>query len=193
MLAEVEKDRAFYGSSGGGVTVGGGEPLAQALFVAEFLERCQRQFLHTSIETSGYGPWEDLETILEHVDLVYYDIKHMDPIKHRELVGVSNELILDNAREVLSGNRSYDVIIRVPVVPTCNDSDQNLSDIATFARAIGCEKIELLPYHRLGAPKYEQYGKEAALRDIEPPAEEQMEGLRSLVKSFGLREMRGSL
>lgn len=127
------------------------------------------------------------------MDLVYYDIKHMDPVKHRELVGVSNELILDNARKVLSAKRSYDVIIRIPVVPTCNDSEQNLSAIAAFARAFGCEKIELLPYHRLGQPKYKQYGRKLGLENVEPPAREQMERLRDLVKSFGFQEMTGVL
>jgi pyruvate formate lyase activating enzyme len=102
VLIEVEKDRPFYRRSGGGITIGGGEPLAQYEFTAELLAAAQDGYLNTALETSGYVRWEHLGAVLEHVDQLHYDLKHMDPDKHRELTGQSNELILSNLEKVRS-------------------------------------------------------------------------------------------
>ena len=99
----MEQDRSFYNRSGGGVTLGGGEPLAQFGSTLEALRRSKEKFLHTAIETCGQVPWEHLKAAAEHLDLMYYDIKQLDPEKHKELTGVSNALILANARKALSG------------------------------------------------------------------------------------------
>jgi pyruvate formate lyase activating enzyme len=188
VLSEVEKDRPFYRRSGGGVTIGGGEPLMQAEFVAQVLEACQKRHLHTAIETTGFGARQRLGDVLEHLDLVYFDIKHMDPGRHEALTGVSNALVLDNLRELLSAERNYEVIIRVTVIPGFNDSEQNISASARFAAELGCEKMELVPYHKLGVSKYGQYGMEYQLGNVAPPSREEIETLRRLVERFGLRE-----
>jgi pyruvate formate lyase activating enzyme len=193
VLSEVEKDRPFYRRSGGGVTIGGGEPLMQSEFVAQLLEACQRRHLHTAIETTGFGSRQHLREVLEHLDLVYLDIKHMDPERHRELTGVSNAPILDNVREVLSADEQYELIIRITAIPGFNDSEENISATARFAAELGCEKMELVPYHRLGASKYGQYGMEYGLGKLEAPSAERMQTLRRLVERFGIREMTGVL
>ena len=193
VLLEVEKDRPFYRRSGGGVTVGGGEPLMQAEFVTQLLEACQARHLHTAVETTGFGSRRHLEAMLQHVDLVYFDIKQMDPARHEELTGVSNRPILENIKAVLSADRPYEVILRITTIPGVNDSEENISASARFAAELGCEKIELVPYHQLGVGKYAQYGMEYRLGDVESPTRERMEKLRRLVEGFGLTEMTGRI
>jgi len=191
VLAEVEQDCCFYHRSGGGVTIGGGEPLAQSEFALELLKRCQARFLHTAVETCGYIPWKHLKEASEYLDLMYYDIKHIDPVRHKELTGVSNELILSNAKRVLSGKVKSEVIIRTEVIPGCNDSEEAITAIAQFVVESGGKMIELLPYHELGSSKYWQLGMEYELVGVKPPTEEQMQRLREIVKSYGLKEMTG--
>ena len=193
VLSEIEKDRTAYRVSGGGVSIGGGEPLAQPEFVLELLKRCKERFLHTVVETCGHAAWRNLRKVCQYIDLLYYDIKHMDTIIHKELTGVSNELILGNARKVLSGKVPCDVIIRTEVIPGCNDSIENIESTARFVFESGGKMMELLPYHRLGSGKYAQLGMEYELADIEPPSDEHMQQLRNIVKSAGLKEMTGKL
>jgi pyruvate formate lyase activating enzyme len=193
VLLEVEKDRPFYRRSGGGVTVGGGEPLMQAEFVTQLLEACQARHLHTAVETTGFGSRRHLEAMLEHVDLVYFDVKHMDPARHEELTGVPNRPILENIRAVLSADRPCEVIVRITTIPGINDSEENISASARFTAELGCEKIELVPYHQLGVGKYAQYGMEYPLGNVESPTRERMEKLRRLVEGFGLTEMTGRI
>jgi pyruvate formate lyase activating enzyme len=189
VLSEVEKDRPFYRRSGGGVTIGGGEPLMQSEFVAQVLEACQKRHLHTAIETTGFGSRQRLRAVLEHLDLVYLDIKHMDPGRHRELTGVSNAPVLDNVREILSTDEHYELITRITVIPGFNDSEENILATARFAAELGCEKMELVPYHKLGVSKYGQYGMEYGIGN----SAERMQTLRRLVERFGIREMTGVL
>ena len=191
VLAEIEQDRAFYNRSGGGVTIGGGEPLAQFEFVFELLRRCKEKFLHTAIETCGHVPWKHLEKASAYLDLIYYDIKHLNPERHKELTGITNELILNNARKVLSRKISSEVIIRTEVIPGHNDSEAEISDIARFVADAGGKKMELLPYHALGSAKYRELGMDYEIRDVQPPTDEQMQNLRQIVTSFGLKEMTG--
>jgi glycyl-radical enzyme activating protein len=193
VMAEVEKDRAFYRRSGGGMTVGGGEPLAQYEFAAELLKAAHEVYLHTALETSGYAPWSHLEAVLKHVDLLQFDLKHMEPSKHQELTGQSNEVILDNLKKVLSVKSPRDVIIRIPVVPGCNDSVDNISETARFVAELGFGQAELIPYHRLGVSKYAQYGLIYPLAAREPLSQEHLDELRRIVKESGLTEMAGSI
>ena len=193
VLAEVEKDRAFYRRSGGGVTIGGGEPLAQHRFTAELLEAAREEYLHTAIETSGHGAWKHFEKVLRHVDLLYFDLKQMDPEKHEALTGQSNELILDNLGKALSIKEPQDVVIRIPVIPGCNDSRENIRESARFVAELGITQIELMPYHVFGASKYRQYGMIYQLDEPAPAPESDLQSLRALVESFGLREVTGSM
>ena len=185
LFQEVNKDRPFYRRSNGGVTVGGGEPTMQHEFVTEFLKKCKQQYIHTAIETCGYVKWEHLKKLLEYLDLVHFDIKHMDALVHKELTGVSNELILENARRV---STIQPMIIRIPVVPGCNDSDDNILATARFATELGenLKRIELLPYHKFGTQTYGRIGREYKIEDVEPPSDGHMKRLQEIVESCGV-------
>ncbi len=190
LFREVNKDSSFYRRSNGGVTVGGGEPTMQPEFVTGFLKRCQQSYIHTAIETCAYVKWEHLEKILEYVDLVYIDIKHMDPIVHRELTGVSNEIILASAGRA---SAILPMIIRIPTVPGYNDSDDNMLDTARFAAELGgnLKRIELLPYHKFGTQTYSRLGREFRLTDVEPPGDDHMQRLKKIVESCGVNAQIG--
>jgi pyruvate formate lyase activating enzyme len=193
VMAEVEKDRCFYRRSSGGITIGGGEPLVQFEFTTELLKAAHEQYLHAAIETCGHVPWQYFEKVLRHVDLLYCDIKHMDPEKHQKLTGQSNELILDNLKKVLSVKAPQDVIIRIPIIPGCNDSVENISASARFIADSGLKQIELVPYHKLGISKYSQYGMAYQLDACEPPTKADFQRFRDVVESFGLEEMTGRI
>lgn len=193
VMAEVEKDRAFYRRSGGGMTLGGGEPLAQHHFSAELLRAAREAYVHTALETSGYAPWGHLEAVLQHVDLLQFDLKHLVPARHRELTGRSNELVLRNLREVLSVKSPQDVIIRIPVVPGCNDGPADIGEMARFVAAAGFTRAELVPYHRLGVSKYAQYGLAYPLDGCHPSPPEHLDQLRRILQDSGLTDVAGSL
>jgi len=187
LLKEVEKDREFYANSGGGVTVGGGEPAQQHDFVREFLKRCTERWLHTALETCGHAPWEHLEGILKYVDFLFYDVKHMDPGVHKRMTGVSNELILNNLGKIASKRSGPEVVVRIPVIPGLNDSKENVTATAKYmAESGGVKGIELLPYHRLGMSKYEQFGMEYKMMETTPPGSEHMKKLQRVLESFGM-------
>ncbi len=160
VMDEVRRDAVFYRRSGGGVTFSGGEPLSQPAFLVEALRRSRRWGYHTAVETCGQARWEDLRTAAAHTDLFLYDVKQLDPVRHRELVGCDNELILANLEKLLAlGAR---VTVRVPVVPGCNDGAADLDALARYAAGHpDIDSIELLPHHRLGDHKYEALGRPA--------------------------------
>jgi len=185
LFQDVMKDSPFYRRSNGGVTIGGGEPTMQHKFVTALLKKCKETYVHTAMETCGYVKWEHLERILEHVDLLYFDIKHMDARIHEEITGVSNEIILENARKA---SDIRPIIIRIPLIPGLNDSEENLLNTGRFAAKLGENllRIELLPYHKFGTGTYEQLGRKYKLKDVESPSEEYMNKLKKIVESCGV-------
>jgi pyruvate formate lyase activating enzyme len=192
IVKEVEKDELFYKNSGGGVTISGGEPLMYPDFTLELLKRCKEKGYHTALETSGYARWEVLERILKCVDWLFYDIKHMNSERHRELTGVPNELILENLTRIDKMDLTY--VIRVPLIPTCNDSDENFEAMITFFSTLkNYEYIEILPYHQFGISKYKGLGEEYRLSDVKPPETEYLIQLREKMKHQGLKVIVASL
>ena len=164
VLAEAASDALYFEASGGGLTLSGGEPLAQPDFAAELLRRYKHdeKGRHTAVETCGFVDWAVFERLAADVDLFLYDLKHMDPLEHQRLTGVDNRLILENARRLAQAGRS--LVMRLPLIPGVNDSVQNLEATADFVAALpGVRRIDLLPYHRLGEPKYRRLGKAYAL------------------------------
>jgi len=187
VLHEVEKDKLIYETSGGGVTLSGGEPAAQSLFASKLLKSLKGAGYHTALDTSGHAPWEAFEGVILHADLVLYDLKHMDPKTHEELTGVSNGLILSNLRR-LSQQVSKTIVIRVPVVPGLNDSTDNIEAMADFLEGLGgIEAVELLPYHNIGAPKYEALGWEYLLSHLQTPTRDRLVKMRGQLEARGLR------
>lgn len=184
VMAEVESDRLFYQNSGGGATVSGGEPLSQPEFVQELLKRCKERELHTALDTSGYAPWSKLEKILEYVDLVLFDVKHLDPHQHREGTGQSNELILDNLEKTAAKVRTW---LRVPLIPGYNDSVEHITKLAELGRRVGAEKISLLPYHEWGKAKYEQIGRHYSMDQTPAPTPEHLQELQEIIQGLELK------
>jgi pyruvate formate lyase activating enzyme len=184
---EVAADDIFYQRSGGGATLSGGDPLAQPEFAAAVFRLCKESGIHTALDTCGYAPWRTVRQVLEHVDLVLYDFKHMDPDQHQRYTGVPNELILENAERI---HRELDIpmLARVPVVPGYNDAVENLTATARFvATELGDSvEVHLLPYHRLGEAKHERMEQPEKSITAQPPSDERMEEIRKIFESFGL-------
>jgi pyruvate formate lyase activating enzyme len=186
VMAEVRKDRAFYRQSGGGVTVSGGEPTAQAAFTQQLLRECRRQGLHTAVETCGYCDWPELAAIAEHLDLALYDLKHMNSDAHQRLTGVRNDLILENLRR-LAGRGTLEIRVRVPVIPGYNDGEPDVADLAAFVAGLpGVAGVEMLAYHPYGTGKYARCGRVSALGALEPPTQGRLEELAAVIRARGV-------
>lgn len=158
VLSEILKDKTFYETSGGGATFSGGECMLQTEFLCEILNECKNNGIHTAVDTAGHIPWENFEKILPYTDMFLYDIKSMDSEIHKKYTGVGNRLILDNLSKLLQSGKS--VWVRVPLIPTVNDSFEEMEKIKEFFDINGYpEKFELLPYHAMGEHKYNALGK----------------------------------
>lgn len=185
VMEQVEKDRIYYQRSGGGLTLSGGETLCQPDFAEALFKEAHERGINTAIETTACAKWETVERLLPHIDTVMMDIKHMNSEKHKAYTRQPNELILENARKI--ADRHPGLIIRVPVIPTFNDSEEDIRAIAAFAKSLrNVEHIHLLPYHRFGVDKYEGLGREYTLPEIKSPSDEQMKRLVAAAENEGL-------
>ncbi len=159
-----------------------GEKEARKLSDA-ILKRCQGRGIHTAIETCGCTKWSDFKKVLEYLDLVLYDIKHMDTRRHKELTGVGNRLVLQNARRIAESGK--EMVIRVPIIPGCDDSLENIEAIAEFAQTLkGVKEIHLLPYHRLGESKYDRLGKAYQLSGLKSLDKEALVEQKKVIESY---------
>ncbi|MGM0464362.1 MAG: glycyl-radical enzyme activating protein [Bacteroidota bacterium] len=183
----VKKDMVFIEESGGGVTFSGGEPLLQAAFLEQALRAFHEEEIHTAVDTSGYAKREDIDRILPWTDLFLFDIKHLDPEKHKKYTGVSNELIQENYDYILEKGKK--VIIRIPIIPGFNDDEEQLNifrDFVATRRGTNVERIDLLPYHRIGSSKYKKFGLEYKMKDVEQPSTERMDRLKEFFAESGI-------
>ena len=177
VLSEILKDRAYYDRSGGGVTFSGGECMLQIDFLAGLLQLCKENGVHTAVDTAGHVPWEAFEQILPDTDLFLYDFKLMDPQRHRQYTGVSNERILDNLKRLFRAGAN--VWIRIPVIPGVNDTVEEMQQIRQWIDRHGQPaKVELLPCHAMGEHKYHSLGMEAPA--FQAPGTETMNRLRQI-------------
>lgn len=184
VLEEIQKDLVFYRNSGGGVTLSGGEVLAQADFAVALLQSCVRYGIHLAIETSGFGKKEDLLKIGRIVDQIFFDVKHANNDIHYRLTGQGNTLIIDNLRALLD-EQSEKVTIRLPLIPGLNDDEKHLYQYAGLINQLGKVKnLEILPYHRLGKNKYSLLGKEYSLKDVLPMSKKVLSEKGQLLKSL---------
>jgi pyruvate formate lyase activating enzyme len=184
VIAEVIKDKSFYNRSNGGVTLSGGEVLLQWGFAKEILKKCKELNINTAIETCGYCKWEYFTEVLEYVDLVLYDLKHLDSAEHKRLTGVDNQLILENAAKVVK--KVKEMIIRVPLIPSLNDSKDNIMMLVDFVSTLEkVKEIDLLPYHQLGVSKYNQIGQTYKLNEINPPSKEKINDIKRYIENRG--------
>ncbi len=185
VMAAIERDRAFYDQSGGGVTFTGGEPLMQISFLQALLSAAKASGLHTAVDTCGYTAWKNIEQVRAQVDLFLYDVKLMDNARHRQYTGVSNAPILDNLRKLCESGHT--VIVRVPVIPGINDDGQNLAATCQFLAGLpGLHRVDLLAYHDSAEAKYARMGMPYELTGLRPPTEERMKEIANLFRQSGL-------
>lgn len=177
VVSEVLRDTKFYENSGGGVTLSGGDPLAQPNFALSIMQRCKDEGLHVTLDTCGYAPWSTMEKLLKYADLVLFDIKVMDAAKHHEAIGKDNRVVLMNARRVA---RLKPMRVRVPIIPGFNDSLEEVRKIVRFAKnELGLVDIDLLPYNNMGEVKYEYLDK--SYLPLEAKDDSHMQALESVV------------
>lgn len=190
VMTQVLRDRAYYRRSGGGLTLSGGEALAQPEFACALLASAKENGLHTAVETTACLPYDMIEKALPYLDMVLLDIKHTDSLKHEAFTGLRNELILANAKRIAASGAH--LIIRVPTIPSFNDTEEEIRMIARFAASLpGVREIHLLPYHRLGYDKYMGLGRSYTMGDVLPPDNAHMERLRKVAEAEGLKAVLG--
>ncbi len=182
VLDEIMRDKVFYETSGGGVTVSGGEPLFQPQFAAEILRRCKENGIHTAMETSGFATPNVFKDVTRYCDLVLFDIKETDEEKHWEYTGVSLAAILQNL--ALLNEMKTPFVIRLPIIPTFNDRKEHFLKVKAMAEKLPfCRGIEIMAYHKLGEYKYQQLGREYLCQHVDEPTKEQIKEWEHHVKT----------
>jgi len=192
LVATIKPDIPFFKNSGGGVTVTGGEPLVQSGFTFEVLDRCRESGIHTLLETSGQGSWEELEKIAGVCSMIYFDIKLLDSGQHRKWTGVPNTVIHENLRNLCRrDDMAGKITVRVPCIPDVNDSIQNIRDIADFTANLNIQNIQLLPYNSMAGEKYRWIGKSYSMENTSARDKVYYEELNKVIKSTGLTIVNG--
>lgn len=185
VVSYIKKDLPFYKRSNGGVTLSGGEPLLQIEFAKDILEGCKNYGIHTAIQTCGFVPEKNFDLILPYLDLIIFDIKHLDPQEHLKLTGVENARIMENIQYLNS--RHANLVLQIPLIPGLNDSAEHLADIFHFAKKLDAVKgISILAYHRLGVLKYDRLGRPYSLADLQAPSAAYLRMKKKWCRQFGV-------
>lgn len=184
-------DKLFFEESGGGVTLSGGEVMAQPSFAREVLRLCKEKGVHTCIETSGFASWDTMKSVLEYVDLVLYDFKCMDSEKHKKYTGVNNEMILSNAKRIVH-ELGKPLVGRIPLITGINDTVENITQTAKFIseELKPHTRVHLLPYNSLGESKNANLGKEDYLK-LEGSSDEKLQLFKEILENHGLEAIIG--
>jgi len=187
IMNEIEKERVFFDQSGGGVTFSGGEPLLQSKFLIELLDECTKRGIHTAVDTAGLANTEIILDVAKRTDLFLYDLKLMDSEKHRELVGVPNEKILENL--TLLAETGAKIIIRIPLIGGVNDDPENMEATARFVAELSGEKkeVNLLPYHKIAQTKYQKLGRPDEFQLLEEPSKEAQQQAIAIFQKYGIQ------
>ena len=182
----VRRDKMFYDTSGGGVTVSGGEPLTHPDFVEELFRLCRGEGIHTCAETCGFVPRQYIDTVLPFTDQFYFDLKLVDSAKHIQYTGQDNGIILDNAR-YLAEKRAA-ILFRQPLIPGVNDDEDSIRGAAVFIRSLGRQDVglQLMPYHRMGLPKYLALDMAYSMADVEAVTPPQADKAAELYRYYGV-------
>jgi len=187
VLDEVEKDTSFYRSTGGGMTISGGEVMLQPDFAAALLQEAHNRGFNTAIETACNAPWSFLEKVLPHVDTMLHDNKLMNSERHKKWTGVGNERILANFKKAYEAFPNTKFIARTPLIPGVNDDEDHIRSVLAFIRPYpNVIDYELLPYMRFGESKYGFLGRVYEMQDFNPPTEEALKRLQAIIdEAFG--------
>ncbi len=178
LFDEIIKDKHYYDSSKGGVTFSGGECMLQIDFLLEILKMCKQAGIHTAIDTAGNVPYEYFERVVPYTDTLLYDIKCITENLHKRFTGVSNQQILSNLKK-LSSNFNGDIVIRIPIICGFNDTDSELLKISDYLKPLKIKKTELLPYHKMGAHKYDALNM--SFTEFTLPSQEQINHYKSIL------------
>lgn len=185
VIEELRKDENHYRRSGGGITLSGGETLAQPDFAEALLSACKARGWHTAMESTGIASLAVLERVIPLLDLLLLDIKTFYSAKHEEFTGHPNEVILRNALAI--SELAKNIAVRVPVIPTFNDDEQSIRAIATFVTHMKhVSRLHLLPYHSYGKNKYTLLGRQYGMIDIKPPEDSRLQRYKEVVESLGI-------
>lgn len=185
----IMEDQFFYLTSGGGVTIGGGEPTFQPAFAGAILRQARLNGVHTAMETCGQSTWEIYQELAPYTDLFLYDLKHIDSDRHKANTGVGNERILDNLTRLLEFGSN--VLVRMPLIVGVNDDVESLSGALTWLEktangATNLKGVEVLPYHRLGESKYHQLGQEYPMGTMVGHTDDQLKEVEKILLQFNL-------
>lgn len=187
LMEEILKDEMFYRTSGGGVTLGGGEVTSQHGFAVELLGRCKACGIDTAIETCGFADWEVMEEFIPVVDTFLYDLKAFDPDVHRELTGRDNGRILSNLHGLVE--RGAKVLVRMPMVKGYNDDPRMLELTSEFLRGLdhgSVVGVDILPYHKLGVSKYGEIDQGYAIEGDPSFTDEEIQAVVDVMSGSGL-------
>lgn len=185
VMREIRKDSLFYFISSGGLTLSGGEILVQPEFSLALLKNAKLECFHTAVETSFFAPWQKIQPMLPYIDTAYVDLKVFDPKRHKEYCGISNERILKNLELTNVVKKKFQLVVRTPLIPGVNDSEEELESIGRFCAGLRqLHYVELLPYHKLGMATYERLGRPYLLGDVPTPSQEHMEACRKIVRQY---------
>lgn len=189
IINEVKKDIVFYDSTGGGVTLSGGEPLSQGKFAIELLKRLKYLGIDTAIETTGFGKWEILDEMSNYLNTVLFDLKIMDRKRAKEFLNADVKLILSNFRKLI--NKRAKVIPRIPLIPNFTMDDNNINSIIDFVVSQKIKEIHILPFHQYGSSKYKGLGRKYELENLSPPTEEEINKIKEKMTNYGLNVIVG--
>lgn len=184
VMAVVRQDMAFYEESGGGMTLSGGEILAQPAFALALLKAAKHEGIDTCVETTGFGKATDFQALLAYTDHVFIDYKHVDLQAHKQGTGQTNEVIEANLRYALASKKP--VVVRIPVIPGFNDSLDDARAIASRLKALGATQVQLLPFHQFGENKYASLTKDYAFAHIDALREEDLIPYQEILIQSGL-------
>ena len=185
IMRVVEQDKEFYESTGGGMTISGGEMLANADFARELVELAEKKGINVCLDTSGQGDGEKLATLALYPNVtdVLYDMKSIDPKIHMEYTGIDNSLVLENLEKLAKDERIKDkLLMRMPLINGVNDSDDIIRRTAEYYKDLGLKRVTLLPYHILGVSKMRHIG--GVPLEFNPPSDEKIDIIKKTIEDI---------
>lgn len=185
VMKEVRKDSLFFFHSGGGMTLSGGELLAQPAFATALLKAAWTELIDTTVETTFFAPWQVVEGLLPYVNTAFVDLKFATEALHQTYCGASNRQVMDNLRHTNTAAGDFKLVVRVPIIPGVNDDPTELAAMAQFCASLTrLHHVQLLPYHRLGMETYTKMGLPYLMREVKSPREEHMQACRAIFAEY---------
>jgi len=189
LMKSILTDLPYYENSGGGVTFSGGECLAQVDFLADVLQACRKHHIHTAVDTAGNVPWSSFQRILDDTDLFLYDLKAADSAVHERWTGIGNERILDNLNRLCAAGKR--IFVRIPLIPADNEGEKGgnegeMEGIARILQGLPVERVELMPFHRLGEGKYQSLDMNQETSVFRVPTDQEVRRVIDLLQKYGI-------